>query len=238
MALFVPIENGKVMDNSASATSSSKNSSKASASSKSGLDKEAFLQLLVTQMQYQDPLEPMDNTEYISQLATFSQLEATQNLSDTVGRDMANGLVGKQVFLNVTDKMGNVSTICGKVDYVKYEKGEAFVSVNGGLYSLSDLSMVTDAEYYEASEMATMFSMIMAKLPDPKYVTASDAKAVADARAVYNSMNSYQRNFVSEENLTKLEELEKKIAVMVPSTGGNSQNGSSDKKDDAQAAGI
>ena len=40
------------------------------------LDKQAFLQLLVAQMQYQDPLEPMDNTEYISQLAQFSALEA------------------------------------------------------------------------------------------------------------------------------------------------------------------
>ena len=42
--------------------------------SNSSLDKDAFLQLLVAQMKYQDPLEPTSNTEYISQLATFSEL--------------------------------------------------------------------------------------------------------------------------------------------------------------------
>ena len=35
------------------------------------LDKDAFLQLLVAQMKYQDPLEPTDNTQYVSQLASF-----------------------------------------------------------------------------------------------------------------------------------------------------------------------
>ena len=78
MALLVPIENGKVKDNSAASSSSSTKKEE----KKSGLDKEAFLQLLVAQMQYQDPLEPMDNTEYVSQLATFSQLEAIQNMTD------------------------------------------------------------------------------------------------------------------------------------------------------------
>ena len=39
------------------------------------LGKDAFLQLLITQMKYQDPLNPSSNTEYVAQLATFSQLE-------------------------------------------------------------------------------------------------------------------------------------------------------------------
>ena len=65
-----------------SAISSIANSSSSySATSKgktsgSDLDKEAFLNLLVTQMQYQDPLEPTDNTQYIAQMATFTQVEA------------------------------------------------------------------------------------------------------------------------------------------------------------------
>ena len=63
----------------------------------SSLDKDAFLQLLVTEMKYQDPLNPSTNTEYMSQLAQFSQLEAMNNLSDNYANSSAFGLVGKYV---------------------------------------------------------------------------------------------------------------------------------------------
>ena len=58
MALVQAVQDGKLVDTSASASSSSTASSKASASSTSGLDKEAFLQLLVAQMRHHDPLQP------------------------------------------------------------------------------------------------------------------------------------------------------------------------------------
>lgn len=50
----------------------------------SKLGKDAFLQLLVTQLKNQDPLSPQDNTAFVAQLAQFSSLEATQNLSTSV----------------------------------------------------------------------------------------------------------------------------------------------------------
>ena len=71
MSTVANIVNGEIQKNGVSAAEA-----KANATAKGGdLDKEAFLQLLVTQMKYQDPLEPTDNTEYVSQLATFSELE-------------------------------------------------------------------------------------------------------------------------------------------------------------------
>jgi flagellar basal-body rod modification protein FlgD len=50
----------------------------------SALGKDAFLQLLVTQMKNQNPLDPQDNGEFVAQLAQFSSLEGIQSLNDSV----------------------------------------------------------------------------------------------------------------------------------------------------------
>jgi flagellar basal-body rod modification protein FlgD len=71
------------------------------------LGKDAFLQLLVTQLQNQDPLQPMDNTEFVAQLAQFSSLEQLTSVNDQLSSVQlglisssnlqAAGLVGKEV---------------------------------------------------------------------------------------------------------------------------------------------
>ncbi|SDK45434.1 flagellar hook assembly protein FlgD [Natronincola ferrireducens] len=50
----------------------------------SNLDKDAFLNLLVTQLKNQDPLNPMEDRDFIAQMAQFSALEQMQNLNETV----------------------------------------------------------------------------------------------------------------------------------------------------------
>ena len=64
MALVAPVKDGKIVE-----TASQTSVSNAAKSKSNGMDKEAFLQLLVAQMKYQDPLEPTSNTEYIAQYA-------------------------------------------------------------------------------------------------------------------------------------------------------------------------
>lgn len=49
---------------------------------KQDLGKDAFLRLLVTQLQHQDPLDPQDNSEFLAQLAQFSSLESLQQIKD------------------------------------------------------------------------------------------------------------------------------------------------------------
>lgn len=65
---------------------------------------DAFLKLLMAQMQNQDPMEPMNSSDYVAQLATFSQVEKTIELKDrvadllsTVRMQQAEGLIGKTV---------------------------------------------------------------------------------------------------------------------------------------------
>jgi hypothetical protein len=61
---------------------SNTNSPLAGAFASQGLDKDAFMRLLVTQLQNQDPLEPTKNQDFVAQLATFSSLEQLEELND------------------------------------------------------------------------------------------------------------------------------------------------------------
>ena len=77
------------------------------------LDKNAFLKLLTEQMSHQDPTKPMDNTEFVAQLAQFSSLEAQNNTNDTLGKlltaqnsslqNSAVGMVGKTAVFPTND---------------------------------------------------------------------------------------------------------------------------------------
>ncbi|MGN1050502.1 MAG: flagellar hook capping FlgD N-terminal domain-containing protein [Selenomonadaceae bacterium] len=109
------------------------------------LGKDAFLQLLVTQMQYQDPLDPQDNSEYLSQLAQFSALEQVSNVSSSLEKvntlienidtsvlvGQLSGMIGKEVqwtmTSSTTDENGNVnyvtSTLVGDVTGVSISDG-------------------------------------------------------------------------------------------------------------------
>lgn len=127
----------------AASTAGSKNESK-----KSELDKDAFLQLLVTQMQYQDPLNPGDSTEYMSQLAQYSSLEATMNISNTLEKGNALNLVGEYVIMNTTDSAGNAKMVSGLVEYATVKDGNVMLSINDTYYPATDLDSVVDYDYY------------------------------------------------------------------------------------------
>lgn len=113
----------------------------------STLDKDDFLLLLVTQMKYQDPLEPASNTEYVAQLAQFSELEQMQNLNQTTTNTSAYTLVGKEVYIVQESETGATAEVQGTVEYVTLQNGKAYVSVNGELYSYEDITQVIDEGY-------------------------------------------------------------------------------------------
>lgn len=123
-------------------------SSKKDTNTSSDLDKDAFLQLLVTQMQYQDPLNPGDSTEYMSQLAQYSSLEATMNISDAVDKGNALNLVGEYVIMNTTDSTGKSTMVSGLVEYATVKDGEVLLSINDTYYPAEDLDSVVDYDYY------------------------------------------------------------------------------------------
>lgn len=137
--------NSNKIDTSKAANAASTNSTK----SNSSLDKDAFLQLLVAQMQYQDPLEPTQNTEYMSQLAQFSSVEELQNINQTFSDNRALSLAGQYVILNVPDAAGNINQISGLVDYVTINGGKTYFSINDQYYDSDYLDSVVSLDYLE-----------------------------------------------------------------------------------------
>lgn len=144
--MALTVENGKIESNYTDTYQ------KKDTTGTSELGKDAFLQLLVTQLQYQDPLNPQDNSEMIAQLAQFSSLEAMQNLASSMSNSQALSLVGKNVIIEVgkSEGISETTTVAGYVDYVQMVDGKAKLSINDELYNFDDLDCVID-DYYLGS---------------------------------------------------------------------------------------
>ncbi|MCF0130338.1 MAG: flagellar hook capping protein [Pseudobutyrivibrio sp.] len=173
-------------------------------------DKEMFLQLLVAEMQYQDPLEPTSNTEYVSELASFSQIEAVQAVQEQMSTLEANSLVGKYVIL-----LDNDEYVSGKVDYIANDDDKGMVlSVNDKLYEINKLDSVVDETYYNAVLMAKDFTDTVQSLPSGYGLTLQDENKITAARKVLDSMDDYTKGFVASETVDKLKEAENRIAYL------------------------
>ena len=94
------------------------------------LDYDAFLQLLVSQMKYQDPTEPTNNAEYMGQLASFSSVEQEiqsnaklDKILNSLAMGQATGAIGK----TITSADGSVSGVVTSVKFFSDEIGRAHV---------------------------------------------------------------------------------------------------------------
>lgn len=86
------------------------NASKPKQTNKNDLGKDAFLNLLTTQLANQDPLDPMDDKEFIAQLAQFSSLEQLNNLTE-ITKHMSKDLAEAIDYLNINQIQANLSIL-------------------------------------------------------------------------------------------------------------------------------
>lgn len=207
------------------------------ASGNNGMDKDAFLQLLVAQMKYQDPLEPTSNTEYISQYATFSQVEQMQNMAASMELSRASSMVGKLVNVETTNSNGETKQVQGMVEYVTYENNKAYVSIDGTLYSADDVVAVVDETYQDAYDLAVTFAGAMEELPLYEELTLSDKEAVSILQQGYNSMTAYQQSFISKADVEKLQQYVARIAQLEAEAEENNkaqETDSAEKSDESE----
>jgi flagellar basal-body rod modification protein FlgD len=100
------------------------------------MDFDSYLKVLVAQMQNQDFNNPMSDSEFMAQMASYSQLEAVKNMTNQANIQYATGLTGKAVTVNDGSNYD-----MGLVDSVVLEDGKPKLLINGNAY---DPSMVTD----------------------------------------------------------------------------------------------
>lgn len=106
-----------------------------------------FMNLLLKQLQYQDPMSPTDNNQFISQQCQFSQLSATEETNASIdnnnGIAQATSLVGK--YVTVTDATDKTKTISGTVTSATLNGKDSAISINGVMYPLSSIKNVSSA---------------------------------------------------------------------------------------------
>ena len=194
MALIQEIKDGQIVQNATTSSQAAKGSNE--------LGYDQFLQILCAEMQYQDPLNPTSNTDYIAQMATFTQVESMLNMQNTMTSSQANDLVGKYVIMKVTSSTtGEVNYASGNVDYVLHQNGKTFLSIGDSLYNIEDLDTVADQNYMEAVALAQEFELAVADLPQVYEISLSDKDAISAIAKGYNNLTEYQKSFISEDAL-------------------------------------
>ncbi|MBF0500763.1 MAG: flagellar hook capping protein [Candidatus Riflebacteria bacterium] len=119
---------------------------------KKEMGKDDFLMLLTQQLKNQDPMKPMDNTEFSSQMAQFSTVEQLTNLASSMDKFItsstdnykvqAMGMLGTSVTATLAT---SPNPVVGKVDSVKFVGGEAVFSVGGTDVKMTDIQMANAA---------------------------------------------------------------------------------------------
>lgn len=216
-SLAAPVMNGQLIQNT-TAQSTSGTGTNDTKKTGSEMDKDSFLQLLVAQMKYQDPMEPTSNTEYISQYAQFSELEAMNNLSSNMDLQRATSLVGKEVIVKSTGASGETVYTQGKVDFVSSEGTKAYLTVDGKKFNIDDLDSVIDPEYSNAVGLADEFTFSLNKLPSLNGLTPEYKSVIDNLKDVYNDMTPYQKNYLSQDTVDKFNLYVERMNQLVPAT--------------------
>ena len=103
---------------------------------------DSFLQLMIAQLKNQDFNNPVDDTQYITQLAQFSTMQAMQELTQFSKTAYATSLVGKEVTAAKMSIGGQMETVTGIVTKVSLVDNEFGVFINDAMFSLTQIMEV------------------------------------------------------------------------------------------------
>lgn len=143
---YTNLANIAATDTTKKTAASSTSSTNAATTATNDLGKDAFLKLLIAELSNQDPLNPMEDREFISQMATFSSLEQMQNMNSTlnsiaeVNKFSAANYVGKAIaFTNDDGKQ-----VAALVNAVWFDNGKTILDTTEGEVPLETVQGISD----------------------------------------------------------------------------------------------
>lgn len=125
------------------------------------LNMQDFLNLLVAQITNQDAMNPMDNTEFIAQMAQFSTLQAMTDLTEIALQGQATSLIGKNVVVAGYNNYGELTIDEGIVQRVTIHSGKTKLYVNDIEYEYSNVMEIKEAETTEDDSLTKMLGSIL-----------------------------------------------------------------------------
>jgi flagellar basal-body rod modification protein FlgD len=129
----------------APSTSASMSAAATAKKAANGLDRDAFMKLMVAQMRYQDPTKPMDSSQFMTQSAQFTNIELLQKLQESQsqllsyqGLVLSSSLVGK----TITGTTSDGTIVTGKVDAANVVAGAGYVTVGSTRLPVANVNEV------------------------------------------------------------------------------------------------
>jgi flagellar hook assembly protein FlgD len=111
-----------------------------------GVSAQDFLTLMVTQLKNQDFMNPVDDTQYVAQLAQFATMQQMQELAEYSKSSYVASLLGKTVTASKFKVNGELDTTTGAIDKISLVDGEYTVSIGDKSYSLEQIMQLHDAQ--------------------------------------------------------------------------------------------
>lgn len=207
------------------------------------VNSETFLNLLVAEMTNQDPLEPTSNTEFVTQMAQFTQLQYAQDSSTYAKANYASGLVGKIATASKMDGAEQV-TKTGVVESVTKSGNTYIVNIGGESFDISKISAVQEDDKSQgtddtlistgsalgdtisrASMMIGMYATVQAKTDSGSVVDGG----VIDAIQVKNGEVYIVINDISYKLSDTIEVRYPEYSVGAPETDNSTNNGTQEE---------
>lgn len=114
------------------------------------LSMDSFLNLLIAEMTNQNPLEPMNNSEFVSQMAQFTSLSAMQDMVKSSNASYASSLIGKNVTISSSTEYGVFETT-GTVTGINMKNNNYYVIVDDREYNVSSITKIGTGEVADSN---------------------------------------------------------------------------------------